>query len=79
MDWLREYRLDVILCGEVTEWTLPAYVRDAYQLGLAKAIIILGHERSEEWGMKHLGAWMKSITGEIPVTYVESGEPFQYR
>ncbi|HNX62332.1 MAG TPA: Nif3-like dinuclear metal center hexameric protein [Candidatus Limiplasma sp.] len=79
MDWLRKYRLDVMLCGEVTEWTLPAYVRDAYQLGLAKAIIILGHERSEAWGMKHLGAWMKSITGDIPVTYVESGEPFQYR
>lgn len=79
MDWLRKYNLDVMLCGEVTEWTLPAYVRDAYQLGMAKAIIILGHERSEAWGMKHLGAWMKSITGDIPVTYVESGEPFQYR
>ena len=79
MDWMRSMNLDVILCGEVTEWTLPAYVRDAYQLGLAKAIVILGHERSEEWGMKHLAPWMESITGELPVIFVDAREPFQYR
>ena len=78
MDWMRAMKLDVILCGEVTEWTLPAYVRDAYQLGIAKAIVILGHERSEEWGMKHLGTWMASITGDLPVVFVDAGEPFQY-
>lgn len=78
MDWMRNMNLDVILCGEVTEWTLPAYVRDAYQLGLAKAIVILGHERSEEWGMKHLGTWMESIVGDIPVVFVDAGETFQY-
>ena len=79
MDWMREAKLDVILCGEVTEWTLPAYVRDAYQLGMAKSILILGHERSEEWGMKHLPAWLRSITGDTPVFFVDAGEPFQYR
>lgn len=78
MDWMRTMKLDVILCGEVTEWTLPAYVRDAYQLGIAKAIVILGHERSEEWGMKHLGAWMQSITDDIPVVFLDAGETFQY-
>lgn len=78
MEWMREAKLDVLLCGEVTEWTLPAYVRDAYQLGMAKGILILGHERSEEWGMKHLPAWMRSITGDIPVVFIDAGEPFQY-
>ncbi|NLI20754.1 MAG: hypothetical protein GX418_04320 [Clostridiales bacterium] len=79
MDWMREANLDVILCGEVTEWTLPAYVRDAYQLGMAKGILILGHERSEEWGMKHLPAWLASVTGGIPAVFVDAGETFQYR
>ncbi len=78
MELMRARELDVILCGEVTEWTLPAYVRDAWQLGICKAILILGHERSEEAGMKHLGSWLASITGEIPVTFVDSREPFVY-
>lgn len=78
MEWMRAAKPDVILCGEVTEWTLPAYVRDAYQMGMAKAILILGHERSEEWGMKHLPEWMRSVTGDIPVEFIDAGEPFQY-
>jgi putative NIF3 family GTP cyclohydrolase 1 type 2 len=78
MELMRARDLDVILCGEVTEWTLPAYVRDAWQLGLCKAILILGHERSEEPGMKHLGPWLKSVAGDIPVTFVDAREPFAY-
>ncbi len=78
MELMRARDLDVILCGEVTEWTLPAYVRDAWQLGLNKAILILGHERSEEPGMKHLGAWLMSVTGGIPVYFLDAGEPFTY-
>jgi putative NIF3 family GTP cyclohydrolase 1 type 2 len=76
MELMRARNLDVIICGEVTEWTLPAYVRDATQLGLNKAILILGHERSEEPGMKHLGAWLKPVTGDIPVVFLDAREPF---
>jgi putative NIF3 family GTP cyclohydrolase 1 type 2 len=76
MELMRNRGLDTILCGETTEWTLPAYVRDAWQLELSKSILILGHERSEEPGMKHLGPWLRSIAGEIPVLYIPSGEPF---
>ncbi len=76
MELMRARNLDVILCGEVTEWTLPAYVRDAWQLGMSKALLILGHERSEEPGMKHLGPWLTSITGDIPVLFVDAKEPF---
>jgi putative NIF3 family GTP cyclohydrolase 1 type 2 len=78
MEWMREANMDVLLCGEVTEWTLPAYVRDAHQLGMAKAILILGHERSEAWGMKHMVPWMRSVVAELPVVYIEAGEPFAY-
>ncbi|HPJ02449.1 MAG TPA: Nif3-like dinuclear metal center hexameric protein [Candidatus Limiplasma sp.] len=76
MELMQNRNLDAILCGETTEWTLPAYVRDAAQLGMDKAILVLGHERSEEPGMKHLGSWLKSIVGDIPVLYIPSNEPF---
>ncbi len=75
---MRRRNLDVILCGDITEWTLPAYVRDAAQLGLNKAIIVLGHERSEEPGMKRLGEWMKDIAGDIPLYFTDAEEPFIY-
>ena len=78
MQLMRQRELDVIVCGEILEWRLPAYVRDACQLGIPKAILVLGHERSEEPGMKHLGEWMRDITGDIPVVFIDSGEPFAY-
>ena len=70
--------IDVVICGDITEWTLSAYVRDAAQLGMKKGMLVLGHERSEEWGMKHLPAWLKSITEDLPVTFVDAEEPFTY-
>ncbi len=76
MQLMRNRALDTLICGDITEWTLPAYARDAFQLGLGKSILVLGHERSEEAGMKHLGAWMQPIIGDISVAFVDSGEPF---
>ncbi len=78
MELMRRRNLDVILCGDITEWTLPAYVRDAAQLGMNKAIIVLGHERSEEPGMKWLGEWMRDFTGDIPLYFTDAEEPFLY-
>lgn len=70
--------LDLAVCGDITEWTLSAYINDAAALGLNKGMLVLGHERTEEWGMKHLGAWLKDITGDIAVHFVDAKEPFQY-
>lgn len=78
MKLMEEEKLDVIICGEVTEWTLCAYVRDAAMLGQNKALLIPGHNRTEEAGMKYLPEWLAPITGEIPVTFVEAGDPFTY-
>lgn len=78
MIYMKERNIDVCVCGDITEWTLSAYVRDASQLGMNKAMIVIGHERSEECGMKHLPAWLKSITGDIPVAFIDAKEPFTY-
>ena len=78
MRLMRERNLDLIICGEILEWTLPAYVRDATQLGMGKAILVLGHERSEEPGMKHLASWLQPIAGNLKVVFLDAKEPFQY-
>jgi len=78
MRYMRLRELDVLICGDITEWTLPAYVRDAYQLGLPRAILVLGHERSEEAGMKWLGDWLNDIVNGTPVVFIDAKEPFLY-
>ncbi len=78
MQLIQNRELDVIVCGEIVEWRLPAYVRDAFQLGIPKAILVLGHERSEEPGMKHMVEWMHDVTENIPVVFIDSEEPFTY-
>jgi putative NIF3 family GTP cyclohydrolase 1 type 2 len=75
---MNDEKLDVIVCGEITEWTLTAYVRDAAALGFNKALIIVGHERSEGPGMKHLPELLQPILKGIPVRFIDAGEPFIY-
>ena len=78
MRYMRLRNTDVLICGDITEWTLPAYVRDAFQLGFHRAILVLGHERSEEPGMKHLVSWLRDIACDIPVMFLDAEEPFTY-
>lgn len=75
---MREKDIDVMVCGEITEWTLCAYVNDAQMLGFNKALLIIGHERSEEWGMKHLAGQLRPMFPELPVTFIDAKEPFTY-
>lgn len=78
MKLMRENDLDVAICGDIIEWTLSAYVRDAAALGMNKAMLVLGHERSEEAGMEFLGEWLRDITDDIRITFIDAGEPFRY-
>ena len=78
MELMHDNDLDLLICGEITEWTSVAYVRDASQLGLNKGMLVLGHERSEEPGMKHLGQWLEDIVPGVEVHFIDSEEPFKY-
>jgi putative NIF3 family GTP cyclohydrolase 1 type 2 len=75
---MNDQQLDVVICGEITEWTLSAYVRDAIALGFNRAMIIVGHERSEEPGMKALANLLQPLLRGIPVHFSDAGEPFVY-
>lgn len=73
---LRQEDINLVVIGEAPEWESLSYVRDAYQAGFPKAMIILGHTVSEEAGMEYCAQWMASFIDEIPVKFVESGDPF---
>jgi putative NIF3 family GTP cyclohydrolase 1 type 2 len=75
---MKNQQLDVMICGEITEWTLSAYIRDAAALGFNRAMIVVGHERSEEPGMQKLPNILQPLLGKIPVHFVDAGEPFIY-
>lgn len=78
MELMQEKNLDVMVCGDITEWTLCAYINDAAMLGMNKAMIVIGHERSEEWGMKYMAEWLRPLVDGLPVTFVDAREPFVY-
>lgn len=69
--------IELLVVGETNEWETPEYVRDAQTAGIRKALIILGHQRSEEPGMKYLEGWMAKKFPGIKTTHVESGDAFQ--
>lgn len=72
-------KADVLIPLEIVDWTLSEYVRDAAQQGRAKAILEMGHFNFEEIGMKHITKWLPDVIGhEVPVTYVQSGDSFEY-
>ena len=74
-----EHKADVILPGEIIEWTVLSYVRDAVQLGKAKAVINLGHFNWEELGMKYAQEWISElVAGAVPVTYVPSEDMWRF-
>jgi putative NIF3 family GTP cyclohydrolase 1 type 2 len=74
-----EEEVDVIIPGEIIEWTVMSYVRDAVQQGKNKAAINLGHFNWEELGMKYAKDWIDDLVkGEVPVTYVPGGDTYNF-
>lgn len=74
--YLRQEDLNLVVIGEAPEWESLSYARDAFQAGFPKAMIILGHTVSEEAGMEYCARWMASFIDEVPVKFIESGDPF---
>lgn len=67
---------DIILAGELAEWSVGEYARDAAALGYNKAVLILGHEGSEKAGMMYTAEIVKEKHPELEVRYFESGETY---
>jgi putative NIF3 family GTP cyclohydrolase 1 type 2 len=81
MEVMERNNLNVLICGDITEWTTCAYINDAKQLGFDRSMITLGHERSEEAGMKYLAPWLKehvNVLEDMKVEFICAKEPFVY-
>jgi putative NIF3 family GTP cyclohydrolase 1 type 2 len=67
---------DVLVIGEAQDWDLIEYVQDLVSSGQKKALILLGHVKSEQWGMQYCAEWLKGFVAEVPVKFVEIIEPY---
>lgn len=67
---------DVLVIGEAQDWDLVAYAQDLVTAGKKKALILLGHVLSEQWGMQYCADWLKGFVPEVPVRFVQIIEPY---
>jgi putative NIF3 family GTP cyclohydrolase 1 type 2 len=72
---LRADQVEVLLAGEVPEWETVEYVRDASAQGRHKALILLGHEVSEEDGMKQCAEDLRPLFPKLQVVFIPAGQP----
>lgn len=75
---LRNPESQIVIVGETCEWRNCEYVRDAAQLGIEKAMLILGHAGSERDGMIYTAEILSDMFPETEVKYFEGGETYTY-
>lgn len=78
LEELQRKESEIVLVGETCEWLVGEYVRDAAQLGLKKALIILGHVGSERDGMEYIARLLKKRQPGLDVKYFDCGEVYTY-
>jgi putative NIF3 family GTP cyclohydrolase 1 type 2 len=67
---------EVILAGEANEWETYLYANDAKALGKNKAVIFLGHIKSEEAGMEYCARWLGTFVKGVPIHFIENKSNF---
>lgn len=77
---MEQNNVDCVLPGEVIEWNLLSYIRDAAAMGENKVCINIGHFNWEQLGAKYAADWISELVGkEIPVTYMPTGDIWKYQ
>ncbi len=74
--FLERADVDVLVAGEASEWETVEYVRDAVAQGRHKALILIGHEVSEEAGMEWCAKWLQPLFPGIPIEFLPANTPF---
>lgn len=79
IDAMEQQGIDAIVPGEIIEWTVLSYVRDAVALGKTKAVMNVGHFNWEELGMRFMQDWLQPLLGEaLTVHYLPTGDLYGY-
>lgn len=75
---IRKVKPDVLICGEISEWETPEYVRDARTKGDDISLILLGHIASEEPGSEFMLNWLKEKVPSVKSTHIPSGNSLSF-
>ena len=70
---LRPEPVELLIAGEASEWETVEYVRDASAQGRHKALILLGHEVSEEPGMEKCTEDLRQLFPTMKVEHIPAG------
>lgn len=73
---LRNPEIEVLVAGEAPEWETYLYANDAVAQGKNKAVIFLGHIKSEEAGMEYCAEWLQTFVKDIPILFIENNSNF---
>ena len=71
---LRQPDVELLIAGEASEWETVEYVRDAVAQGRHKAMILLGHQVSEEPGMEQCAKELQEVFPKMRVEHIVSGQ-----
>ncbi len=75
IEMLNQSGVEAVIVGESREWETVEYVRDMNELGMPKALIVMGHADSEDPGMEYCAEWLKGFITQVPVKYIRAGNP----
>jgi len=73
---LQNQEIEVLVAGEAPEWETYLYANDAVNQGKKKAVIFLGHIKSEEAGMEYCAKWLRGFIKNIPIKFIENNSNF---
>jgi hypothetical protein len=68
----------LLIAGKAAEWETVEYVRDASLQGRHKALILLGHEVSEEPGMEKCAEDLRLLFPKLKVEHIPAGNPMWF-
>jgi len=68
--------VQLLISGESREWETVEYVADAAAQGRQKALIMLSHVPSEQFGMDECAKWLRTFVTEVPVDFIPTKDPF---
>jgi len=72
---LQQPGVELLIAGEASEWETVEYVRDAAAQGRHTALILLGHEVSEEPGMEQCAKELRELFPGVRVDHTVAGQP----
>ena len=76
IEMLRNPEVEVLIAGEAPEWETYLYANDAVEQGKNKAVIFLGHIKSEEAGMEYAAQWLQTFIKDVPIHFIEDEANF---